>query len=155
MQVWEVLAGPHAYLGDRIVVEGSAHISECSDKKKHVWISNSITNREDMPNSAAGLLIMFPGVELRLVSPRAGGSKFPFIGFKCEGILVKTAVSPFTYALMDLSAAQYKQLDQDEWCGMSRELVPNRTYIQDIISCRASDEKKADAILHWIQDTPR
>ena len=140
MLVSDVLANPNAYLGDRISIEGSVHIADFADNKKHVWLSDPINDRDQELDPSCGLLIAYPGIEYRIVPTRAGCRKFPYVGFECEGVFVKTIINQCSYAIMDLTAIKYRQFHQDEWEFMGRSLVPERFQLLDIISWPVSDE---------------
>ena len=146
MQVSEVLANPGTYLGQRVSVEGSVHYSDFPDMSKHVWLSDLITSREEACWPESGLLVMYPGIRARFI-PQRSGPQFPFVGFECKGILIRSPIAPCSYALMDLSSVRYKHLSPDEWLWMNLRFVPDRRYLQDILAFRSSDEAKIDAIL--------
>jgi hypothetical protein len=147
MTVRELLLQPSRYLGRRITVEGSAHVGTFADQRKHVWISDSISDGTEPLDPRKGILVKFPGIVERFL-PSRSGPIFPMSGFECEATLVHSEQQPWSYALVELTTARYFQRVGDAWCPMNTGLIPDKTQLIEIIGARGySDEEKADYVL--------
>lgn len=151
MKVRDILSHPDRYLGCRVTVEGSVHLSTLNEQIRCAWVCDTTAGSNELSPPDSGLLLRYPGMMGRFVPVRSG-PVFPLIGFECEALLVKSDISPWKYALVDFSSARYFQRPGDSWCVMNLDLLPGRQHLVDIIGAVGySDEERADYILKLLR----